>query len=503
MSNVADLLNRNLAAGAEKPAIKWGDSVVSYADLRTASLKLAVGLKELGIEKGDRILLMLPNIPHFTIAYYAALAVGAVVVPLNIMFKEREIAYQLEDSEAVAAVCWEGFAADIIAARDKTESLKHLLVLGDKLPPNAIQLTKFIAKNDPLPAPLETDDDDTAVIMYTAGVTGHPKGAELTHEGLSYAMKTLAETLKFNSREKILSVLPFFHSFGGVVVMNAGLHSGATLILSPKFNANDALAAIAKEKITIFAGVPTMFQMIYDLQNYTDYDFSSLKYCLSGGSHLSAELLAKFEERFHTYILEGYGLSETCGAACFNNFKRERKPDSIGYPLDGIDMKVVDDNDKEVPIGEIGEIVVKGPTLMKGYRSRPQATAEVLRSGWFHTGDIGRMDMDGYYYLVDRKTDMILKGGFKVFPKEIEEVIAAHPQIKEVAVIGFPDKVMGEEIKACIVPKEGVRINPAALLEYCHEKLAAYKCPSVLRFYRELPKGPTGKVLKKELRGQV
>jgi len=503
MYNVADLLNRNMSVNAGKAALKWGESVVSYADLRTAALKLAAGFKDIGLAKGDRILLMLPNIPHFAIVYYAALSIGAVVVPLNIMFKEREIAYQMEDCEAVAAVCWEGFAPDVTAARDKTETLKHLFILGDKLPPNSIHLTRFIAKYGALVNPFEVESEDTAVIMYTAGVTGHPKGAELTHRGLSYAMKTLAETLRFSVREKVLAVLPFFHSFGGVVVMNAGLYSGATLILAPRFNATDVLSVIAREKISIFAGVPTMFQMIYDLPNYSDFDTSGMKYCLSGGSHLSADLLQKFEERFHTYVLEGYGLSETCSAACFNNFKRERKLDSIGYPLDGIDMKVVDDDDKEVAIEEIGEIVVKGPTLMKGYRNRPQATAEAMRNGWFHTGDIGRMDMDGYFYLVDRKTDMILKGGFKVFPKEIEEVIAAHPQIKEVAVIGIPDKVMGEEIKACIVPKEGMRINPAALLEYCHEKLAAYKCPSVLRFYRELPKGATGKVLKKELRLQT
>jgi len=500
MTNLASLLDSNLRDNADKTALIFGENQVSYGDLRKASLKLAGGLKQIGVRKGDRVLIMLPNIPHFPIAYYAALSIGAVVVPVNIMFKEREIAYFMENSEAVAAIVWEGFAHDFIAARNKTENLKHVLILGEDIPPNTLSLTRFIAKSEPVEAPEEMDDTDTAVILFTAGISGHSKGAELTHAGMIFACKVLAETLRYSDRERIMAVVPFFHSFGGVVVMNAGLYSGAALVLSPRFDAQQALELIGREKITIFAGVPTMFQMIYDLPSYSDYNVASLKYCLSGASHLPEELLDKFEQRFNTYILEGYGLSETCCVACFNNFKRERKPGSIGYPLEGVDMKVVDEYDKEVSIGEIGEIVIKSPTLFKGYRGRPQATAEALRNGWFHTGDVARMDIDGYFFMVDRMTDMILKGGFKVFAREIEEVLAAHPQVKEAAVIGIPDFVMGEEIKACIVPREGMRINPAALLEYCHERMANYKCPTVLRFYRELPKGPTGKVLKKELR---
>lgn len=503
MENVTALLYNSYKNNPDNSALIWSGSRVTYGELKAAVYKLAAGLKDIGIQKGDRVLLMLPNIPHFPIAYYAILAVGAVVVPVNIMFKEREIAYQLEDSEAVAVIGWEGFKDDIIAARDRTESLKHIILLGDDIPDFTIHLTKFIARYKEIEQPEEVLADDTAVILYTAGITGHPKGAELTHSGILFGARVMAETLRYTEREKILSVVPFFHSFGGSVILNAGLYGGAALSLSPKFNPQDTLATIAREKITIFAGVPTMFKMISDLPNYAEFDCSSLKYCLSGGSRLHSDLLQKFEERFNTYILEGYGLSETCATASFNNFKRERKPDSIGYPLDGIDIKVFDDDDKEVTIGDVGEIVVKGPTLMKGYRNRPQATSEAIKDGWFHTGDIGRMDMDGYFYLVDRKTDVILKGGFKVFPREIEEVIAAHPQVKEVAVIGIPDKTMGEEIKACVVPKEGNRINPAALLEYCHERMANYKCPSVLRFYRELPKGATGRVLKKELRQQT
>ena len=500
MNNVAELLKLNQQENADKYALTWSGSKVAYRELYEAVLRMAAGLKQLGISKGDRILLMLPNIPHFPISYYAVMAVGAVVVPVNIMFKEREIAYQIEDSEAVAAIVWEGFAKDLMAAKEKTESLKHVLVLGDNLPQDAVHLTKFIAQQKPLNELEEVDQEDSAVIMYTAGVTGHPKGAELSHQGLNFALKSLSETLRFTNRDKILAVVPFFHSFGGVVVMNACLYGGATLSLAPKFSPKNALEIMKSDEITIFAGVPTMFQMIYDYAGNADIKIPSLKYCLSGGSQLSEDLLRRFEEKFDTYVLEGYGLSETCSAASFNNFKRERKPGSVGYPLEGIEMKVVDDSDEEVSIGEIGELVIKSPSLMKGYRNRPQASAEVMRNGWFHTGDIGRMDMDEYFYLVDRKTDMILKGGFKVFPREIEEVMAGHPQVAEVAVIGIPDQVMGEEIKACVVPREGTRINPAALLEYCHERLANYKCPAVLRFYRELPKGATGRVLKKELR---
>ncbi len=500
MVNVAELLENNRQENGSKEALVWGNSRVSYDELFDAVLRLGAGLKQRGIEKGDRVLLMLPNIPHFPIAYYAILSIGAVVVPANIMFKEREIAYQVEDSEAIAAVGWEGFAEDLKRAQELTESLKHLIVLGDRIPPEADSLTRMIGENKPLDGFEKLDSQDSAVILYTAGVTGHPKGAELSHGAMMHGMRVLSETLRFTDRERIMAVVPFFHSFGGGVVMNAGLFGGATLVLSPKFNPQEALEMIAGEKVTVFAGVPTMFQYLFNRDNTSEYDLSSLKYCLSGGSALSEELLKRFEEKFNTYVLEGYGLSETCAAACFNNFKRERKPGSIGYPLDGVEMRILDDDDKEVAIGEIGEIAIKSPTLMAGYRNRPQATAEAIRDGWFRTGDIGRMDMDGYFYIVDRKTDMILKGGFKVFPREIEEVIAAHPQVQEVAVIAISDSIMGEEIKACVVPREGERINPKALIDYCRGRMANYKCPAVLKFYRELPKGPTGRILKKELR---
>ncbi|MBC8204863.1 MAG: long-chain fatty acid--CoA ligase [FCB group bacterium] len=500
MNIVNDILIENCAKYGEKEALAWQSSRISYNSLREAVMRLAGGLRSVGIEKGDHVLLMLPNIPHFPIAYYAVLAVGAIVVPVNIMFKEREISYQLEDSEAIAAIGWEGFAPELIKSREKTESLKHLFILGEKIPQGTISLTKFMAQSKPLTELEEVDEEDTAVILYTAGWTGHPKGAELTHSGLLNAVKQLVDTLRFTSKEKMLAVVPFFHSFGGVVVMNAGLYGGTTLILAPRFSPAEVMDLIQKEKISIFAGVPTMFQMLYDRTDSANYDCSSLRYCLSSGSALSSDLLKKFEEKFHTYILEGYGVSETSAAACFNNFKRERKPDSVGSPLNGIEVKIVDEHDREVPIGEVGEIVIKGNTLMKGYRNRPQATTESMRNGLFHTGDIGRMDLDGYFYIVDRMDDMILKGGFKVFPREIEEVISGHPQVKEVAVVGFPENVMGEEIKACIVPKDGARINPTALLEYCRERLANYKCPRELRFFHELPKGPTGRIIRKELK---
>lgn len=500
MTNVADILSINLEKYGDNEALSWCSSKVTYENLYKAVQRLASGLKSLGIDKGDRVLLMLPNIPHFPISYYAILSIGAVVIPVNIMFKDREIAYMIEDSEAVAAIGWEGFAKDLVKAQEKTESLKHILILGDELPPGTIQLTSLMAEHKPLEEKIEVDIEDTAVILYTAGVTGNPKGVELSHKGMISAVEELTDTLRFTNRERILAVIPFFHSFGGMVVMNAGLYGGCSLVLVPRFDSQEVREIIQKEKVTIFAGVPTMFQKLHDLDNYPGYDYSSLKYCISSGGILPPSLLKSFEERFSTYILEGYGLSETSSAACFNNFKRERKPGSIGSPLTGVEMKIADENDKEVPIGEVGEIIISGNTLMKGYRNRPQATSKNLRDGWFHTGDLGRMDMDGYFYIVDRMDDMILKGGFKVFPREIEEVISGHPQVKEVAVIGIPDPVMGEEIKACIVPKNGIRINPTALLEYCRERLANYKCPKELRFLHELPKGPTGRILKKELK---
>jgi long-chain acyl-CoA synthetase len=474
------------------PAVRLGEFELTYAALEDASARLAGLLLEKGLEPGDRVGLMLPNVPQFPVAYYGILRAGGIVVPMNVLLKSREIAYYLEDSGARLLLAWSGFGEEARAGAD--EAGAELV----EVEPAA--LAAMLAKVDPAEGIADTAEDDTAVILYTSGTTGKPKGAELTHRNLTHnAEVTSRTTCMIAPGDVVLGSLPLFHSFGQTVAMNASLRVGACLTLVPKFDPVEALETMQRDRVTHFYGVPTMFGALLHHPGREEYDTSALRTCITGGASMPVEVLRGFEEAFGAIILEGYGLSETSPVSSSNHPGRERKPGSIGTPIEGVEMRVVDENDNPVAEGEVGEIVMRGENIMKGYWQQPDATAEAMRGGWFHSGDMARTDEDGYFYIVDRKKDLIIRGGYNVYPREVEEVLYEHPQIREAAVVGIPDEQWGEEIGAAVVLHEGEELSPEEISSYVKDRIAAYKYPRLVWFLDELPKGPTGKILKREI----
>lgn len=490
--NLASIVTESAARMPDSPAIQLGENTLTFAALDELSARMATLLGERGIEPGDRVGVMLPNVPQFPIAYYGVLRAGAVVVPMNVLLKRREIAFYLEDSGAKLLLAWHGFGAE--AEGGAADAGVELI----EVEPGSF--AALLAAHEPTPGLAETAEDDTAVILYTSGTTGKPKGAELTHANLfRNADVTFRNTAEIAAGDVVFGGLPLFHSFGQTVSMNASLMAGACLTLVPKFDPGEALATMQRDHVTHFYGVPTMYGALLHHPERESYDTSSLRTCITGGASMPVEVLRGFEEAFGAIVLEGYGLSETSPVSSSNHPDRERKPGSIGTPLEGVEMKVVDEDDNEVAQGEVGEIVIRGHNIMKGYWQRPDATAEAMRGGWFHSGDMARVDEDGYFFIVDRKKDLIIRGGYNVYPREVEEVLYEHPKIREAAVIGVPHDEWGEEIGAAIVLHEGEELKPDEVSNYVKERIAAYKYPRVVWYLDELPKGPTGKILKREI----
>jgi long-chain acyl-CoA synthetase len=425
------------------------------------------------------------------VAYYGVLRAGGVVVPMNPLLKAREVEFYLGDSGAALVFAWHEFAA---AAEAGATAAGADAV---KVTPGAFE--RLLASVEPSADVIDVQGEDTAVILYTSGTTGKPKGAELTHANLSQNVEVAVALLALDARSVLLGALPLFHAFGQTCAMNAAVAVGATLSLIPRFNANKALEIIERDRVTVFEGVPTMYAAMLHAPDSDTYDTSSLRVCISGGAAMPVEVMRGFEEHFGCTVLEGYGLSETSPMASFNHPDRERKPGSIGTPVRGVEMKVVDDDGNEVAQGERGEIVIRGHNVMKGYWKRPDATAEAIRDGWFHSGDIGRIDDDGYFFIVDRKKELIIRGGFNVYPREIEEVIYEHPAVREAAVIGIPHPELGEEVAAAVVLKSGSTASDVEIRDYVKANVAAYKYPRHVWFMDELPKGATGKILKREI----
>ncbi|HYP55918.1 MAG TPA: long-chain fatty acid--CoA ligase, partial [Solirubrobacterales bacterium] len=480
------------ARSSRAAAIRLGELELTYGQLDDASARLATALRERGVEPGDRVGVMLPNVPQFPVAYYGALRAGATVVPMNVLLKRREIGFYLEDSGAKLLLAWHGFAEE---ARGGAEDAGAELVEVEPA-----SFAELLANAEPAPGLAEVAADDTAVILYTSGTTGKPKGAELTHDNLlTNADVCMRTTSEIKPGDVVFGGLPLFHSFGQTVAMNASLKVGACLTLVPKFDPGDALETIERDKVTHFYGVPTMFGALLHHPERERFDTSSLRTCITGGASMPVEVLRGFEEAFGCIVLEGYGLSETSPVASSNHPGRERKPGSIGTPLEGVEMRVVDEDDEEVPPGEVGEIVIRGHNVMKGYWQRPEATEEAMRGGWFHSGDMARVDEEGYFYIVDRKKDLIIRGGYNVYPREVEEVLYEHPKIREAAVLGVPSDEWGEEIGAAVVLHEGEELSAAEVSAYVKERIAAYKYPRQVWFLGDLPKGPTGKILKREI----
>ncbi len=489
--NLANILTKSAARDPGHTALKLDDAELSYAQLDGASAHIAGLLREKGVSPGDRVGIMLPNVPHFAVCYYGALRAGAVVVPMNVLLKRREVAFYLGDSGAKLLFAWHGFAEDAQAGAEDAGA-ECVLVEPTEFP-------QLVGAAPPVNEVAPASGDDTAVILYTSGTTGTPKGAELTHSNLLRNEQFCQDLFRLGAQGVTLGALPLFHSFGQTCSLNATIAGGGTLTLIPRFDPRKTIEIIQRDGVNIFMGVPTMYGALLHEPDRDRFDTSGLELCVSGGSALPVELLRGFEQAFGCKILEGYGLSETSPVASFNHPDRERKPGSIGTPIDGVEMKVVDDEDNEVPQGQVGEIVIRGHNVMKGYWQRPDATSDVIRGGWFHSGDMARVDEDGYFFIVDRKKDLIIRGGFNVYPREIEEVIYEHPSVREAAVIGLPHDEYGEEVGAAVVLKEGATSDPDELREFVKGQVAAYKYPRRVWFVDELPKGPTGKIVKREI----
>jgi long-chain acyl-CoA synthetase len=490
--NLAQILGDAAAADPERVAVKLDDFALTYGLLEQATMRVAGMLAQRSIRAGDRVAVMLPNVPHFVVGYYGILRAGAVVVPLNVLNKRREVEYYLRDSGAKLLLVWHDFAQEAAPAAAEVGCECVSVVPGE------FEQTLFTI--DPVPDLAQRALSDTAVLLYTSGTTGTPKGAELTHENLLRNCQASRNLFDLGPGAVVLGALPLFHSFGQTCAMNTCMLAGGTLTLLPRFDPVRALEIIQRDAVAVFEGVPTMYGAMLNVPDRERFDTSTLRCCASGGAALPVELMRGFERAFTCQILEGYGLSETSPVASFNHPDRERKPGSIGTPIAGVEMKVVDDHDAELPPGEVGEIVIRGHNVMKGYWHRPEASAEAMRGGWLHTGDLARVDEDGYFFIVDRKKDLIIRNGFNVYPREIEEVLYEHPAVREAAVVGIPDPEYGEEIAAAVSLKDGVSASPDELRDYVKDQLAAYKYPRKIWIVDDLPKGPTGKILKRELK---
>ncbi|MFL5903251.1 MAG: long-chain-fatty-acid--CoA ligase [Solirubrobacteraceae bacterium] len=491
-NNLAHLLTESAARHPDRPALKLDDTVLNYATLDEGASRVAGLLKGRGVQPGDRVGVMLPNVPYFGIVYYGVLRAGGVVVPMNVLLKPREVQFYLSDPGAKHLFGWHEFAQ--AAEEGSREAGADAIIVKPG------EFEQLLAHAPEATEDAEREPSDTAVILYTSGTTGTPKGAELTHSNmLDNCQHGGTELVRVSEQDVILGALPLFHSFGQTCCMNNAVRAGACMTMIPRFDPGKALEIIERDGVTLFEGVPTMYHAMLHHPERERYDVSSLRTCVSGGSAMPVEVMRGFEKAFGCVVLEGYGLSETSPVASFNHLDREHKPGSIGTPIHGVEMKVVDEDDNELPPGEVGEIVIRGHNVMKGYWNRADATAEVMRDGWLHTGDMARVDEDGYFFIVDRKKDMIIRGGYNVYPREIEEVLMTHPDVSLAAVVGVPHESHGEEIKAFVILNEGASVSEDELVAWGKEQMASYKYPRLVRFVDSLPMTATGKILKREL----
>lgn len=488
VTNLAQNLVTSAHTSPDRIAVRQGEIALTYAELNQRSADVAALLADSGVTAGSRVAIMLPNILAFPTVYYAALRLGAIVVPFNPLLKEREVSHLLQDSGATVLVAAAAPAEIRQAAHAATTAV---LDLDD--------VTAAAATGNPNHV-VPRAASDTAALIYTSGTTGSPKGAELTHGNVVDNTDTIANSLFHLTEEDVIfGGLPLFHVFGQTCGMNATIAAGATLTLLPRFDPSEAMSILLEHDVTVLLGVPTMLGALLSVSSQFDRSASRLRLVGSGGASLPVEVLRAFENTYGVPVLEGYGLSETSPVASFNHLDRPAKPGSIGTPVRGVEMAIVDASGATLPTGEIGEIVVRGPNVMKGYWNRPDATAEAIQDGWFHTGDLGRVDEDGYFYVVDRKKDMIIRGGYNIYPREIEEVLYEHPAVREAAVIGIADPTWGEEIAAIISTKPGETVTPDDITDYVKQRVAPYKYPRQVWITDDLPKGPTGKILKRQI----
>ncbi|GLZ08484.1 long-chain-fatty-acid--CoA ligase [Actinomadura sp. NBRC 104412] len=485
--NLADRLRIGAGRHGGKTALTLDRAALSYRALEVMSARVGALLRRRGIGPGDRIAVMLPNVPEFAVVYYGLLRIGAVVVPLDPLLKRREIAAYLGDCEARLVIAWHAYAETVEAGTAGTRA-DFLFVVPEEFQ----RLLRGVAPEHDI-APMS--GDETAVILYSAGTSGRAKGIELTHANLGGNAATVAHMHALGVDDVVLGALPLYHAFGQTCSLNATIYAGGRLTLLPRFEASRALEVIRRDGVTVFQGVPSMYIALLDQPGVSD--LSLLRLCVSGGAAMPVDVLRAYEERFGVQIIEGYGLSETSPVSASNRGGAGRRPGSIGLPIRDVRMKVVGEDGCELPAGEIGEIVVRGPNVMKGYWNDPEATAHAVRDGWFHTGDLGRMDEDGFFFLVDRRRDVIIRGGYTVYPREVEEVLYEHPAVRQAAVVGVAHPELGEEVAACVAVRAPV--GPDELRAFVRERVAAYKYPRQVWFVDELPTSPTGKILKRRL----
>lgn len=498
-----------------KTAYHFMGKDTSYAEFDQTIARFASALREQGVEKGDHVAFLLGNTPHFLISLYATMRLGATAIPINPIYTPDEISYILQNSDAKAVIALDMLLPLVekasgafpsvhtyVICETSSDTGEKLAALPEGLRGKVKSFTQLVMAASPDVLPVEIDLDDNAVILYTSGTTGRPKGAMLTHGNLFSNARDTADYLGFAASDKVLATLPVFHVFALTVVVNAPLLKGATILLVPRFSPQDVFDMAKEQQATVFAGVPTMYNFLYQYPQANVEDFSTIRLAISGGSSLPVALLHNFEEKFNVRISEGYGLSEASPVTCFNPLDRDRKAGSIGTSIINVENRVVNELGEDVEVGEVGELIVRGPNVMKGYYKMPEETAATIRDGWLYTGDLARIDEEGYFYIVDRKKDLVIVGGFNVYPREVEEVLFAHPSVVEAAVIGLPDANFGETVHAYVVVKdEG--LDTEALSNYCGEHLAKYKIPRSFEFLTELPKNTTGKILRRSLKDQA
>lgn len=529
---VFELLQKNIRNRPDKTALIFFGKKISYGQLGQYINSMVCALKKLGIRSGDRVALLLPNCPQFIISYYSILTSGATVVPVNPLSTETELLHIFRDGEVRAAIGLDLLAGRLESVRDRLrESGEHHLLehtyytslreflpfplnvlypLRQKMPPEAgkrlpgCSLFTHLLKEKPVPHPPAAIDlqKDVAVLIYTGGTTGKPKGVMLSHYSLAVNASHCAAWVQISPDDYLLAVLPIFHGFGMSVCMNATMMKGAACILVPRYEPEELLKSIHRFRPTLFAGVPTMYIGMINHPRMKRYNLSSLRGCFVGAAPLAPEVKKRFEELTGSKLMEGYGLTEAVTAKCCNPFRGVNKTGSIGIPFPDTVMRIVDmeTGANELPPGKIGELVIQSPDLMLGYYNRPEETAATLKNNWLFTGDMGYMDEDGYFYIVDRKKDMVITGGFNVYPREVEDVLYQHPAVREACVIGIPDDYRGEAVKAFVTLKENSTTNNGEILAFCREHLMPYKVPQKVEICEELPKSPIGKVLKRALR---
>lgn len=509
--NIIEQLLLTAKENPQKAAYVFEDNATSYSELEGAATKFASCLQQMGYKKGDHIALVVGNSPYYIIGLYGALRLGAVVIPINPLYTPSEMSYILKNGDVKGIITMDVLMEKFEAIADQLPNVEHYItcesgkdisfeqsVLSAKMQ----SFSQMIEEgNMEFEAPL-SNDDDTAIILYTSGTTGKPKGAMLSHKNIFSNAKDVANYLTINSDDRVIAALPMFHVFCLTVSLNAPLMNGGTVLIMPKFSPQEVFRLAKEQKATVFAGVPTMYNYLLQSVADNEADLAGIRLCISGGAAMPVALLTEFEKAFQVKVSEGYGLSEAAPVTCFNPLDRPRKPGSIGQSIINVKNKVIDEFGKEVVPGEVGELIIHGPNVMKGYYKLEEETEIALNGGWLHTGDMARMDDEGYFYIVDRKKDMILVGGYNVYPREVEEILYDHPGVAEAAVVGVPHLETGESVLSFVVAKD-TDLNEDTLLEYCKAYLAKYKVPSSIEFLEELPKNATGKILRKNLRENV